>query len=79
MNIRYIKLLSNDFSDTLSRTPGALAAARISSTLIDVDGDGYLDQSQWVSANQAMLVIDDNGDERTSTVRNCAALRCTRD
>jgi len=39
---------------------GGLDAPRES--LIDVDGDGYLEATQWVQANQAMLAIDVNGD-----------------
>jgi len=31
-------------------------------SLIDIDGDGYLEATQWVGANQAMLAIDANGD-----------------
>ena len=31
-------------------------------SLIDVDADGYLEATQWVQANQAMLAIDVNGD-----------------
>jgi hypothetical protein len=30
--------------------------------LVDVDGDGYLEQTQWVAANQQLLAIDVNGD-----------------
>lgn len=39
---------------------GGLDAPRES--LIDVDGDGYLEATQWVQANQSMLAIDVNGD-----------------
>jgi len=31
-------------------------------SLVDVDGDGYLEATQWVQANQAMLAIDVNAD-----------------
>ncbi len=30
-------------------------------SLVDVDGDGYLESTQWVAANQSMLTIDANG------------------
>jgi hypothetical protein len=29
--------------------------------LIDIDGDGYLEQTQWLANNQAVLAIDANG------------------
>jgi hypothetical protein len=32
------------------------------SKLIDVDGDGYLEQTQWLQTNQALLAVDLNGD-----------------
>lgn len=30
--------------------------------LIDIDGDGYLEQTQWLATNQQLLAIDSNGD-----------------
>lgn len=30
--------------------------------LIDIDGDGYLEKTQWVAANQQIVTIDANGD-----------------
>ncbi|MFY7905977.1 MAG: cadherin-like domain-containing protein, partial [Burkholderiaceae bacterium] len=32
------------------------------SKFIDVDGDGYLEQTQWLQSNQAVLAVDLNGD-----------------
>jgi hypothetical protein len=34
------------------------------SRLLDVDSDGYLERTQWITANQAMLVIDKNLDNK---------------
>jgi hypothetical protein len=43
--------------------PNALPAEASASTQwIDVDGDGYAEQTQWVQANQAVLAVDLNGD-----------------
>ncbi|MFN5348581.1 MAG: cadherin-like domain-containing protein, partial [Polaromonas sp.] len=36
----------------------------LQTTLTDIDGDGYLEQSQWLANNQAMLAIDANGNGR---------------
>jgi PIN domain nuclease of toxin-antitoxin system len=35
-------------------------------TLIDVDGDGYLEKTQWLQSNQAVLAVDLNGDGQIS-------------
>ncbi len=37
-----------------------------SSKWIDVDGDGYLEQTQWLQTNQAVLAVDLNGDGQIS-------------
>ena len=37
-----------------------------SSKWIDVDGDGYLEKTQWLQSNQAILSVDLNGDEMIS-------------
>jgi hypothetical protein len=34
----------------------------LQNALIDIDGDGYLERSQWLAANQSALAIDVNGD-----------------
>ena len=39
--------------------PGAAANAAV---YVDIDGDGYLEKTDWISANQGMLAIDLNGD-----------------
>lgn len=54
----------NLLSFEMPATPGAAnsAATASSQQLIDIDGDGYLELTQWVAANQAMLAIDINGD-----------------
>lgn len=39
--------------------PGAAANAPV---YVDIDGDGYLEKTDWISANQGMLAIDLNGD-----------------
>jgi predicted RNA-binding protein with TRAM domain len=42
---------------------GALPAETASNNKwMDVDADGYAEQTQWVNANQAMLAVDLNGD-----------------
>jgi PIN domain nuclease of toxin-antitoxin system len=38
----------------------------LSSKLVDVDGDGYLEQTQWLQSNQAVLAVDLNGDGQIS-------------
>ncbi len=63
--------LPNELSDGLHQTlqvvsltlPNTLPSeASAGSQWIDVDGDGYAEQTQWVQANQAMLAVDLNGD-----------------
>lgn len=67
--------LPQEAADHLSQTlsvlsfdvPATLGAANSAATtsgeqLIDIDGDGYLELTQWVAANQAILAIDINGD-----------------
>lgn len=34
----------------------------LQNALIDIDGDGYLEKTQWLATNQQMLAIDSNGD-----------------
>jgi len=36
-------------------------------TLIDVDGDGYLERTQWLAENQQVLAVDADGNEEIST------------
>ncbi len=36
-------------------------ALALQDKLIDIDGDGYLEQTQWLANNQAVLAIDANG------------------
>eukprot|EP01022_Parablepharisma_sp_SALTPOND_P033124 TRINITY_DN881_c1_g1_i7.p1 TRINITY_DN881_c1_g1~~TRINITY_DN881_c1_g1_i7.p1 ORF type:complete len:2770 (+),score=474.63 TRINITY_DN881_c1_g1_i7:462-8312(+) len=38
------------------------AAAANGPVYADIDGDGYLEKTDWISANQGMLAIDLNGD-----------------
>jgi hypothetical protein len=46
---------------------GALPAETASNNKwMDVDADGYAEQTQWVNANQAMLAVDLNGDGQIS-------------
>ncbi|MES2399942.1 MAG: cadherin-like domain-containing protein [Pseudomonadota bacterium] len=35
----------------------------LADSLLDIDGDGYLEQSQWLANNQSVLAIDLNGNE----------------
>ncbi|MEI8327390.1 MAG: VCBS repeat-containing protein, partial [Betaproteobacteria bacterium] len=53
-----LRVLSLDIGPPPTAQPTAPTA------LIDVDGDGYLEQSQWLASNQAVLVLDWNGDGR---------------
>ncbi len=39
-----------------------VTSAQASQQLIDIDADGYLELTQWMTANQAILAIDINGD-----------------
>jgi hypothetical protein len=41
-------------------------AASLSSKLVDVDGEGYLEQTQWLQSNQAVLAVDLNSDGQIS-------------
>ncbi|WP_395057389.1 cadherin-like domain-containing protein [Polaromonas sp.] len=34
----------------------------LQNALIDIDGDGYLERTQWLATNQQVLAIDSNGD-----------------
>jgi hypothetical protein len=51
---------------SLRLTSALPTEATPSNQLIDVDGDGYLEQTQWVQANQAILSVDLNGDGQIS-------------
>jgi hypothetical protein len=46
----------------LSSALPAEATTTTTTKLIDVDGDGYLEQTQWLQTNQALLAVDLNGD-----------------
>lgn len=34
----------------------------LQNALVDIDGDGYLERTQWLAANQQALAVDSNGD-----------------
>ena len=59
--------LPQELSDGVHQSLQALTLA-LSGTitptdaLIDIDGDGYLEKTQWLASNQQMLAIDSNGD-----------------
>lgn len=59
-----LSVLSFDVPATSSATNQAAnhTATTSGQQLIDIDGDGYLELTQWVAANQAVLAIDLNGD-----------------
>ncbi len=40
------------------------AGASLREALVDVDGDGYLERTQWAAADEEMLAIDADGDGR---------------
>ncbi|MDP3799735.1 MAG: tandem-95 repeat protein [Polaromonas sp.] len=59
--------LPQELADGMHQTLQALTLAlpvepALQDALIDIDGDGYLERSQWLAANQSALAIDANGD-----------------
>ncbi|ABE42971.1 tandem-95 repeat protein [Polaromonas sp. JS666] len=59
--------LPQELADGMHQTMQALTLAlpvepALQNALIDIDGDGYLERSQWLAANQSALAIDANGD-----------------
>lgn len=59
--------LPQELVDGMHQTLQALTLAlpvepALQDALIDIDGDGYLERSQWLAANQSALAIDANGD-----------------
>lgn len=59
--------LPQELADGMHQTLQALTLAlpvepALQDVLIDIDGDGYLERSQWLAANQSALAIDANGD-----------------
>lgn len=64
--------LPQELADGLHQTMQALTLAlpvepALQNALIDIDGDGYLERSQWLAANQSALAIDANGDGTIGT------------
>jgi hypothetical protein len=51
-----LQVVTLELSSALPTEPAQI------SKLIDVDGDGYLEQTQWLQTNQALLAVDLNGD-----------------
>lgn len=61
--------LPQELSDGIHQSLQALSLTlpqlpALQNTLIDIDGDGYLEQTQWLASNQQMLAIDSNGDDQ---------------
>jgi hypothetical protein len=59
--------LPQELSDGIHQSLQALSLTlpqlpALQNTLIDIDGDGYLEQTQWLASNQQVLAIDSNGD-----------------
>jgi hypothetical protein len=59
--------LPQELADGIHQTLQALSLElptppTLTSSLIDIDGDGYLEKTQWLAANQQILAIDANGD-----------------
>lgn len=59
--------LPQELADGVHQTLQALTLAlpvepALQNALIDIDGDGYLERSQWLATNQSALAIDVNGD-----------------
>jgi hypothetical protein len=59
--------LPQELADGLHQTLQALTLAlpvepALQNALIDIDGDGYLESTQWLATNQQILGVDANGD-----------------
>ncbi len=59
--------LPQELADGIHQTLQALTLAlpvepAFNNALIDIDGDGYLERTQWLAPNQQILSVDANGD-----------------
>lgn len=59
--------LPQELADGIHQTLQALTLAlpvesALQNSLIDIDGDGYLERTQWLATNQQVLGVDANGD-----------------
>jgi hypothetical protein len=64
--------LPQELADGIHQTLQALTLAlpaepALNNALIDIDGDGYLEQTQWLATNQQILGVDANGDGQIGT------------